>query len=107
MKVNPHHLLFFQLLKSAKPSERKVLLAGAEHAIIKIIAETIHNLLLGNIPVDDATTRRLQAYKQTLYILANRTVTLHQKRGLLQQRADGSFFFLLLPILSTTFEHPT
>ena len=104
MKVTKYQSLFFELLETASPRERKLLLISAEHGIIKIIAEVVYNMLLGNVPLDDGTTRCLRHYKQTLYILAERTASIHQKRALLQQRAYGAFFPLLLPIISSTLE---
>ena len=101
MKVNKQHSLFLQLLKTSRPKERKLLLSGAENDIIKILSEIIYNLLHGNVPLSSDKIRQLRKYKQTLHSLSKRTVSLHQKRILLQQRGSGAFFPLLLPVISS------
>jgi hypothetical protein len=101
MKVNKHQTLFLQLLKSSKPRERKVLLSGAENAIVKLLSEIVYNLLHGNVPLNSYKIQRLRRHKQTLYTLSDRSVTLNRKRNILHQHGSGSFFPLLFPIIST------
>jgi hypothetical protein len=101
MKANKHQTLFLQLLKSSNPRGRKVLLSGAENAIVKLLSEIIYNLLHGNVPLNSYKIQRLRRHKQTLHTLSDRTVSLDRKRNILQQHGSGTFFPLLFPIISS------
>jgi hypothetical protein len=101
--LNKRQALFLQLLKNSRPRERKVLLSGAENAIIKVLSEVIYNMLHGNVSLGNDKIRQLRRYKQILQTMSNRSVSLDQKRTLLHQYGGGGLLTLLLPILSTVF----
>ena len=101
MKLNKKQLLFVQLLKTSKPKERRLLLAGVENDVIKMFTEIIYNLLHGNVHLRSDKKRKLRKYKQILRNLSNHTISLDRKRTLLQGQRGGSLFPILLPIISS------
>ena len=101
MRLKKQQSLFLRLLERSKPRERKRLLSGAENDVIKLLSEIIYNVLFGNVPLDHDKIRQLRRHKQTLHLLAKRSVSLDRKRTILLQHGGGSFFAALYPILTS------
>jgi hypothetical protein len=88
------HLL--QVLKSAKPKLRKVILQEADRDLILAIVECVLNVLNGNCKLRKCIKRKLCKHKHLLRRLVDRSERIKAKRKRIIQK--GGF---LIPLLST------
>jgi len=72
-----------------------------ENDVIKMFAEAIYNILHGNVRLPREKKQQLLRHKQLLRNLSSSTISLANKRSLLQQQSGGSLFSVLLPIISS------
>jgi hypothetical protein len=89
-------LLYF--LSKSKPKEIKSILESVDPKFIQLLCETTHNLLLGNIPLNDEKLKQLKKYKTKIRKLCSKN-TLETKKKLLGQ--TGGFLNVLIPALIT------
>lgn len=98
LKKYIHHL---HVLNHCKACNRNLLLKNSPIEFIKCICEVCHNLLIGNIPVDNKQKKQLYRQRHILRFLAskkNKSLVV-KKRKLIQQ--GGALLPLLLPPLLT------
>jgi hypothetical protein len=89
-----------KMLAKADSKERKKLLNGASDETVKCICECALNTLRRNVPLTEDQLRRLRRHKHTLRYLADRRVSLPNKRKKVKQ-AGGFLIPLLLPIIGS------
>jgi hypothetical protein len=89
-----YHIL--QVLKSAKPKLRKVILQEADRELILAIVECVLNVLNGNCKLRTCVKNKLRKHKHLLRRLVDRSEKIYAKRKRIIQR--GGF---LIPLLST------
>ena len=91
-----------QVLKTACPKLRKVIILNGGKERVNCISEIILNVLNGNLKLSDCNKRKLKKYRAVLRKLADKRVPSVAKKRLINQR--GGFLFTLLsaalPILS-------
>jgi hypothetical protein len=94
MKSNYHAL---QVLKSANPKLRKVILSNCNKELLNSISECALNVLNGNLSLKPCNTGKLRKHKAVLRKIVDKRLPLAAKRKVIVQR--GGF---LLPLLSVT-----
>jgi len=92
VKTNYHTL---QVLKTADPKLRKVIISNCNKEVVHCISECILNVPNGNIKLTRCDTRKLEKHKAALGKVSDKRVPLSAKKKLIAQR--GGF---LLPLLS-------
>lgn len=80
--------------------ERKKLLKGASDETVKCICECALNTLRSNVPLNEDQFRRLRRHKHTLRFLADKRVSLSNKKKKVKQ-AGGFLIPLLVPIIGS------
>ena len=102
MKRIRSHYHILQVLRTACPKLRKVIILNCGKELVNCISEINLNVLNGNLKLSDRTKRKLKKYKTLLRKLADRHVSSSAKKRLINQR--GGFLFPLLtaalPILA-------
>ena len=81
-------------LESAKPRQRRALIATAENELIHKICELVLNVLNGNVALSESETSKLKRYKKVLRQLIDKRVKVRQKRQLLVQK--GGFLSAII-----------
>jgi len=89
-----------KMLAKVGPKERKKLLAGASEETVKCICECALNTLKSNVSLNEDQFRKLRRHKHTLRYLADRRVSLSNKKKKVKQ-AGGFLIPLLVPIIGT------
>src|SRR5215475_7782503 len=84
-----------ELLKKAKPKLRRAILLNCGPDLLKSLGECALNVLHGNVKLGKCLKRKLQKHRVVLRKIANKRVSLDNKRKMIVQR--GGF---LLPLLS-------
>jgi hypothetical protein len=69
-----------------------------EKDLIRVICETLYNILLGNIKVDSKTLDKLKRHRRSIYKLCAKKTSLRSRKNIINQK--GKLLPLLLPILS-------
>ncbi len=80
------------LAKCSQNSRNKILHNG-EKPLIEAICQIVHNVLEGNIPINEKTKHQLSKYRQSLRTLTDKN-SLKKKKKILVQ--NGGFLPLLL-----------
>lgn len=88
-----------QILPNLTDTERKALLSKSDPALVKAISEICHNLLEGNITLDETDRKKLAKWKKLLRKLSNKRLSIRKKRGYLVQ--SGNFLSILLPVVAS------
>lgn len=90
----------FSILSKAKPRLRRAILSNVDDKFIKLVSELCLNLAGSNIDMSDALKKRICKHRSTVRFLAKKKKTCRKikKKKLLQ--VGGSFFSLLLPIVT-------
>ena len=92
------HLDDLKFLKKATPSVRKAVLKTADNELIRCLCDCSHNILKGNIKLNDKNKKILTKHRGQLRALASKKLTLKKKRNLMVQK--GGFLPALIgPIL--------
>lgn len=93
---------FHPILLALSTGDRRLQQAILRHspdALIRLLAQSAANILVGNIKLSPHQKRRLGKFKLVLRKLQRRGVPLSSKRRLLINQRGG-FLSLLLPIIS-------
>jgi hypothetical protein len=69
-----------------------------EKDLIRIVCETLYNILLGNIKVSKKTLEKLKRHRRDIYKLCAKKTSLIARKNIINQK--GKLLPLLLPILS-------
>ena len=93
-----HYKELLHFLSKSKPKQIKALLDSIDPKFIQILCETTHNLLIGNIPLNQDNINQLKRHKSKLRKLCSKT-TLENKKKILGQ--TGGFLNILIPALIT------
>ena len=83
-----------QVLKTACPKLRKVIILNGGKELVNCISEIILNVLNGNLKLSDCKKRKLRKYRAILRKLADKRVQSSAKKELINQRRG--FLFTLL-----------
>jgi predicted nucleic acid-binding protein len=89
-----------KMLAKVDSKERKKLLSGASDETVKCICECALNTLKRNVKLTEDQFRRLRRHKHTLRFLADRRVSLSNKKKKVKQ-AGGFLIPLLVPIIGS------
>jgi hypothetical protein len=89
-----------KMLAKADSKKRKKLLEGANDETIKCICECALNTLKSRVPLDEGQFRRLRRHKHTLRFLADRRVSISNKKNKVKQ-TGGFLIPLLAPIIGS------
>lgn len=89
-------LLYF--LSKSKPKQIRALLESIDPKFIQILCETTHNLLIGNIPLNQDKIYQLKKYKSKFRKLCSKS-SIENKKKILGQ--TGGFLNILIPALIT------
>ena len=90
-----------QVLKTACPKLRKVIILNGGKELINCISEIILNVLNGNLKLSDCNKRKLKKYRAVIRKLADKRVPSVAKKRLINQRRISVYVaFAALPILS-------
>jgi len=83
---------------SSKPSSRRNQLEKAKKSQVYAVCECIRNVITCKCPVDDSTRAKLQRFKKPLLKLSlpKRSLTIEQRKQLLNQKGSGIFLPLIL-----------
>ena len=84
--------------KSRKRREGLVNLATGDE--IRAIAEIVHNLLKGNVPLNADCLARLKRHKKQLRLLSQKRYPVREKRELIKQ--TGGIWASLIPVAVST-----
>ena len=84
-------------LQQTRPRERNSIIGTVDSDIIRLLSEMCFNLLRGNVRLNATQVKRLKRHKRTIRTLANRTLSIKEKRRKLQL---GGFLPLVLPVIS-------
>jgi hypothetical protein len=90
-----------KMLAKADGKERKKMLASANDETIKCICECALNTLKSNVPLSEDQFRKLRRHKHTLRYLADRRVSLPNKKKKVVKQAGGFLLPLLVPIITS------
>ena len=90
------HVSFLDLIASCSPKQRAALLKTASREQILTLCETALNIVRKLIPLTDGQLKRLRRYKKVTLALANRKVSIGDKRNHLV-RQKGGFYTVLIP----------
>lgn len=93
---------FLHLLARSSLKKRKNLLKQATKEELASLFEICLNIIRGNIPVQGKDYKRLKRQKQLIRRLADKKVSVTQKKKLINQKGGfiGSLAAIALPILS-------
>jgi hypothetical protein len=102
------HLALLKVLATSDPKLSNVIIKNVNNKLVCVICEIAKNILLGNVPLDDSTRKKLLKYKEDLRKLSKRDkkmTTKSRKRIILKNNQKGGFLPLLIaPILSIAAE---
>jgi len=88
-----------QAMTSVKPHLRVHILEKCSNEVIKCLAECALNILKDNIKLNSQQLKNLQRYKQAVRKLADKKLSLKEKRRLLQQKSGSTALVILTPIV--------
>lgn len=88
------------MLAKADSKKRKKILDGANDETIKCLCECALNTLKSRVPLDEGQFRKLRRHKHTLRFLADKRVSLANKKKKVKQ-AGGFLLPLLAPIIGS------
>ena len=95
-----HNLDLLRVLARSSPKQRKAILQTCHVDLIKCLAEISLNVLQGVVPINPSQKKKLKRFKSLLRALADRKVSLKQKKAKLQQSGGSLLGLLLPPVLS-------
>lgn len=95
-----HNLDLLRVLARSSNKQRKAILQTCHVDLIKCLAEISLNVLKGVVPVDKTQKNRLRRYKTLLRSLADKSVSLKNKKKKLTQSGGNLLSYLLPPVLS-------
>ena len=84
-----------RMLQKANPKLRKAIIENSKADLIIALCEIIENTLHGTVKLNEVQKKKLKRYGQILRHVANRGVTIKEKKKLLVQR--GGFLSVILP----------
>lgn len=93
-KLVQSQLEVLKLLAKPDSKYRKLILAKADRNLVQAICESIHNVLVGNIPVSDSDKQNLKRFRKTLHALLKKSSLASKKKILIQK---GGFLEFLIP----------
>lgn len=96
LEKNRHML---SVLLAAKPKLRREILKHCDDSVIHFIHEALHNLLSGNIPINEKNLNKLKKHKtslRTLYSKCNKNKCMKKKRQFFVNQAGGHPLVLAL-----------
>lgn len=97
--IKKHGSTVMAIMQSS-PKIRKKLVKKASAPVIKCVSECCHNVLKGHVPLTEDQKKKLHSKRQQLRNLASKSVSIHKKKRILNQK--GGFLPLLLgPLLPT------
>lgn len=82
-------------LQSAKPKLFKSIIENSDPSLILAICEIIHNILKGNVRLNNHTRNKLKRYKKVLRCIACPKQSISSKRRIIKQKGGGA----ILPII--------
>ena len=101
------HAGVFKWLKNAKPNKIKTFIKSADNKFIKTVCECSLNVLRGNVPISNKHKQSLKKYKKDLRHLANKKVSLNQKKKLLLKKRGYNIIAglakFLIPLVGSIF----
>ena len=99
MKNFKKYVHIIRTLLKAKQKEQSNILKAADPELIKLITETVYNILKGNVPMPKAQLQKLHPYKRTLLQIAKRPNDLKFARTTLVKKRGRALLKILLPTL--------
>lgn len=78
-----------------QPKHRKLILKAADKELIQLVCECAHNLLKGNVEVEDSKKKKLARYKAVLRRIVKKGECFKKKKNYIIQKGGG----ILLPLL--------
>lgn len=94
------HLATLRTLVKAKPAKRSQILKQADTDLIKCLCECSINLLNANVPLDRRQRALLEKHKEILRLLANKKVSLKNKKIKILRKGGTFLLALLRPVLA-------
>ena len=88
------HLLEFML--GLEPKERYKYLMQSPISFIKFLTDLCNNILTGNIKIDNKILIKLHPYKQLIESLCVKSISLKQRRKILQKKPFFTTIFSLV-----------
>jgi hypothetical protein len=82
------------LLSKCKPAMRKAILSKDDKNLVAAICQTIHNMLEGNLSINNNDFKNLKKYKKTFRKLIEKSKLRNKKEILIQK---GGFLQFLIP----------
>lgn len=99
------HLPLLQTIQKAKPKLRKEILKNADTSLIKTIIECVHNVLVGNVPLENKNKKKLLRYKNILRSLVKSKSGIKHKKKIIVQSGGAFLPALLVPIVTAAISH--
>lgn len=84
------------LARTGNKSRRNQLIDAGTGSQIKAISECIHNIIFGNVPLEEHEKDALRKYKHVLTALAQKCQPVYKKKTMLKQK--GGFLQYLIPV---------
>lgn len=95
------HIL--EVLKTAQPKLRKLILQNCDSKVICALVEIIHNLLNGNIPLSKNQKKKLKKYKKQFRFLSKKCIqknkNINTKKARKTVVQTGGALPFLLPLI--------
>lgn len=93
---------FLHLLSRSSAKRRKALIKQATKEELAALFEICFNILRGNLPLNSYMKKKLKRERHTLRTLANKKVSLKQKKEIANQKGGflGTIAGIALPILA-------
>lgn len=94
------YLPLLEQLAKANTVNRMKILKDADPQFVRLICESVFNILKGNIKLTERHYRKLSPHKRTLLFLARKENSLTAKRVALAKKKGGAAFLpMLLPVV--------
>ncbi len=91
---------FLKLLKHSRLNKHRQLLKQPTSDQIKCFSELCNNLLHKRIRLSSAQLHQIKPHRKVVRALANRKISLREKKRLIRQQ-KGGFISILAPLLGT------